>query len=44
MYFGFAAAETYHEPGSSGCYGPKVFTSGWYCEDEIPEGRLRKGG
>jgi hypothetical protein len=44
IYSNFAAADTYHAPGSGGYDGPVVFASGWHCEDDVPETRRDDGG
>lgn len=44
IYSTFAAANTYYGPESDDYPGPVVFTSGWYCRDDVPEDRRREGG
>ena len=36
IYSNFAAGNTYYEPGSGGYGGPTVFSSAWYCQDDVP--------
>ncbi len=39
IYSNFAAANSYHAPGTGLYYGPSILESGWYCEDEVPQSR-----
>lgn len=36
IYSNFAAGNNYYEPGTGSYEGPLVFSSDWYCEDDVP--------